>query len=355
MPVDSVLRVGQEIMSIDADNEVALGMLADGYMAKGDTGKAIEANVRLYRLNPTNVSQAQSIIQILAGTGAPDKALPIVKDLLNSNPGDAQILDTYWKLLQATKQWKQAIATGEEMVKFDSSRADTNYFNRQIVAAIADSQPQLVLQYLGKATAKFPRNTRYWLGYSQELRRQGQLQQALDAAKKALAIDPKLDQGYATVLSLSVALGQSDSALAFGKLALAAGADKQTVGGALLTLLSPAYKKASASNARPDWEEVYRMASVVDSIAPQPATAFFMSYSAFTIGQMAITGVANLIKTDKPKACSETKTAADMFLVVDLNMGRGGIYNKEAAANILTALSTLKPYVDQYKKAIPCK
>src|SRR6266850_5855212 len=236
MPIDSTMRVALEIVAIDADNELAIGNLADAYLLKGDTAKAIEMDLKLYRLNPTNLSQAQTIVQMLAGSGAPAQALPIAKELLNSNPGDAQILETYWKLLQATKQWKQAIATGEEMVKFDSSKADTNYFNRQMSAAIADSQPQLLLQYLGKATAKFPKNTRYWLGYSQELRKAGQLQQSLDAAKKALAIDPSLDNGYPTVLSLYIALGQADSALAFGKLALANKADKAQVGGALLTL-----------------------------------------------------------------------------------------------------------------------
>src|ERR1043166_5145541 len=137
-------------------------------------------NHRLYKLNPTNIAQAQTIIQILAQSGAPAQALPIVKDLLATNPGDSQILETEWKLLQANKSWKEAIAAGEGMGKFDSSKADTNYFYRQIAAAISDSQPQLVVQFLGRATAKFPKNVRFWLGYSQEIRKAGQLQQALD-------------------------------------------------------------------------------------------------------------------------------------------------------------------------------
>jgi len=355
LPIDSVLRIGEDIMKVDPDNEVAMGLLADAYMAKGDTAKAIDMNVRLYRLNPTNVSQANSIIQFLAGIGAPDKALPIVRDLLNTNPGDAQILETDWKLLQATKQWKQAIATGEEMVKFDSSRADTTYFNRQIGAAYSDSQPQLVLQFLAKATAKFPKNTHYLLGYSQELRKQGQLQQALDAAKKALAIDPKLDNGYATVLSLYAALGQSDSAMAFAKQAVAAGVDKQQVGTSLLTLISPGMTQAQKTDDRADWENVYRVSATVDSIAPTPNSAFYMSFAAYNIGTKALTAIAPLAKTDKVKACAENKIAGDMFTVMELNMPRGGRTNPDVAAKLLNALAQYKPYVDQYKKGIPCK
>lgn len=362
LPIDSVVRVAVEIMAIDPDNELAIGNLADAYLLKGDTAKAIEMDLKLYRLNPTNVNQAQTIIQILAGTGAPDKALPIVKDLLNTNPGDAAILETYWKLLQATKAWKQAIAIGEEMVKFDSSRADSTYFNRQLMAAIADSQPQLVLRYLGKATVKYPRNTRYWLGYSQELRKQGQLQQSLDAAKAALAIDPKLDNGYATVLSMYVALRQADSALAFGKLALASGADKGTIGNALLTLISPAMTKAQAADkaqsadARADWEEVYHMSAVVDSLVPQVQTAFFMSFAAFNIASGILPNIGALAKTDKPMACAELKYASDKILVVDLNMARGGRYDPAAAANILTAVSTqIRPFLETSKKSLSCK
>jgi tetratricopeptide (TPR) repeat protein len=355
MPLDSVVKIGQDILTIDPNDELAIGQLADAYLTKGDTAKAVEMNIRLYKLNPTNVSQANTIIQILAGTGQPEKAVPIAKDLLASNPGDPQTLETYWKLLQATKDWKQTIAIGEEMVKFDSSRADSNFYNRQIAAALADSQPQLVLQYLAKATQKYPKNTHYWLGYSQELRRQGQLQQALDAAKKAVTIDPTVANGYASVLSLYAALGQADSALAFAKLALAAHADKDAVGGALLTLLKPSLDKAQKSQARPDMEEFYRMAATIDSIVPQQSTAFYMSFAAYSIAASVLQDVAAESK-DRPKACADIQRASDLAAVVDLNMPRGGRENPANAAAILNALnSQIKPYIDTTRKQLKCK
>ncbi|HEY6219447.1 MAG TPA: hypothetical protein VIV65_05290 [Gemmatimonadaceae bacterium] len=357
VPADSVIKVANEILQTDPNYEIAIGSLADVYLLQGDTTHAVEMNLRLYKLNPTNVGQAQSIVQMLAGMGSPEKAVPIAKELLGTNPGDPQLLDTYWKLLMATKAWKEAIAAGEEMVKFDSSKADTIYFSRQISNAVNDSNPALTLQFLAKATQKFPRNTRFWLGYSQELRKQGQLQQALDAAKKALDVNPKVDNGMATVLSLYVQLGQTDSAIAFGKRAIAAGADKQAVGPALLTLLTPAYNKTKDPNATPaDWENLYRMAATVDTIAPQPGTKFFMSFGAFTLGVQALAPVADLAKAHKTaEACAAVKTAADYFLVVDLNMMAGGAFSKEAAGQILNQLNTYKPYIDQYKKGIPCK
>ena len=58
-------------------------------------------------------------------------------------------------------------------MKFDSAKADTNYFRRQIGAALKDSQPVLALQFLSRATAKFPRDAALLQAYSQELRKQG--------------------------------------------------------------------------------------------------------------------------------------------------------------------------------------
>jgi len=356
LPADSVVSVANQILALDPNYEIAIATLADVYLLRGDTIKSVEMNLRLYKLNPTNVAQAQTIVQILASTGAPAQALPIVKDLLTSNPGDAQILETEWKLLQATKQWKEAIAAGEEMVKFDSAKADTNYFNRQIASAFSDSQPQLVLQFLGRATAKFPKNTHFWLAYSQELRKAGQLQQSLEAAKKAVALDPKSEQAIAYELSLFIQLGQPDSAMAVGKQAIAAGINKDVIGGALLPLVGPALNAAQKSDKIEDWQQVYHMAAVVDSLVPQANTAFYMSVAAYSIAANYTAKVQELAKTDKAGACAAWKNASELTTTVQLNMGRGGKVDPQTAAKILNAVSSsLQPYLDQTKKALNCK
>ena len=365
MPLDSVMRVANEIITIHPENEIAISQLVDAYRERGDTAKAIEMSMRLYALNPANMPRAQSIVNVIAAYGAPDKALTIVDDMMKNNPGDASIIETQWKLLQATNQWKRAIAAGEEMVKFDTAKADTIYFRRQIGAALQDNQPQLVLQFMGRATAKFPRNVFFLQAYSNELRKQGQVQQALDVAKKVLAVDPKADQGYATVVALYVQLNQPDSAVAFARQALvsADSATKAQIGAGLLTLISPAMKKAQEDTAatpdaaRENWTEVYRLSAAVDSIVPAPATAFFMSFAAYNLAANAASRVSDLANKAKNTAgaCAELKTAADMVLAVDLNMMRGGRYNAQQAGQILNAASQLKPFIEGTKKQLNCK
>lgn len=364
-PLDSVMRVANELMTIDPENEIALVTLVDAYRARGDTAKAIETSMKLYALNPASPTTA-GIIDFLAAAGAPDKALIIVEDQMKNNPGDPNVIETQWKLLQALQQWKRAIAAGEEMVKFDTARADTIYFRRQVGAAYSDSQPQLALQFLARATQKFPRNVFLLQAYTQELRKQGQLQQALDAAKKVIAVDPKADQGYATVVVLYTQLNQPDSAVAFARQALASSPDsttKNSIGQGLLALIGPSMSKAQADTgatpdvARANWNEVYKLSASVDSIVPQAATKFYMSFAAYNLAANAASRVSDLANKAKniPAACAELKTASDMVLAVDLNMMQGGRFNPQQAGAIINAAGQLKPFIEGTKAQLKCK
>jgi tetratricopeptide (TPR) repeat protein len=364
-PADSMLVLANEIVTIDPENEIAIGQLVDAYRAKGDTAKAIVFSMKLFRLNPTNTQTGLGLIDFLPAVGAPDSAMVIIQSMMANNPGDAALIEKQWKLLQLKQQWKQAIAAGEEMVKFDTSKADTAYFRRQIGAALQDSQPQLALQYLARATAKFSRDVSLLQAYSNELRKQGQIQQALDVAKKVIAIDPKAPQGYSTVVFLYTQLGQADSAVSFAKTALATAdsATRDQIGKGLLTLISPALTKAQSDTAAPpdvqrqNWTEVYKLSAAVDSIVPQPQSAFLMSFSAFNLATNALGRVQGLAQAKNTAgACAELKNASDMVLIVDLNMARGGRFNPAAAGNILTALGgSIKPYIQSTKQQLNCK
>ena len=365
-PADSAIRLGNEIVQIDPENAIAITELVNAYRAKNDTAKAIEYSLKLYALNPNDMTQARSIIDFLMASGAPDKALTIVQDQMKQNPGEAAIIETQWKIFQAQNQWKQAIAAGEEMVKFDTARADTMYFRRQVGAALQDSQPQLALQFLARATQKFPKNVFFLQAYQQRLQTQGQLQQALEVAKRVVAVDPKAPQAYASVISLYTQVGRSDSAVMYAKQALvgADSATKQQIGAGLLALIAPAMNKAQTADTasppdvmRANWTEVYQLSASVDSIVPQPATAFFMSFAAYNLASNAAARVSDLANKQKniPAACAELKTAEDMVLAVDLNMMRGGRFNAQSAGQILQAAGQLKPFVQQTKAALKCK
>jgi len=160
-PPDSVIAVANAILAIEPTSMIALQNLADGYRAKGDTTKAIETNLRIYRADPSNTAIATSIVDELARSGAPDKALPIIDSLLKDNPGDPGIMRTKWLLQLKGKQYKQALATGEEIIKVDTSFATADYFSRSIGAAQSDSNAAAVQQLAAKASQKFPKEASF--------------------------------------------------------------------------------------------------------------------------------------------------------------------------------------------------
>jgi tetratricopeptide (TPR) repeat protein len=366
---DSIISAANSLLTVDPSSIQALALAADAYKKKGDTQKSVEYSLRIYRADPSNQNIAQSIIQELATSGAPDKALPIVDELLKDNPSDPQMLRTKWLLLLGAKRYKEALATGEELVKSDTAAASLDYFSRMGAVATLDSQPQLASQIYARGVQKFPNDGQLQLAYAQSLAKSGQLQQALAAAQRAVKINPKIENGngYLYVLGLQVQLGQLDSAKVTAPLAIANGADKEKISQTLLAVVAPAIKKANETKTREDWEAALKTAQDVDAIAAGPATKYFMGLSAFQIGAGAVNNINDQVKEYqkakagsaaqkdlKAKICAEAKVAEDNFAISLINMPAGGAYDKDTAGQIMGALSQYTDFVNQVKSQL-CK
>jgi len=355
---DSIISVSNATLAIDPSSVVALGYLADAYRAKGDTSKAIETNLRIYRADPSNTSIAQGIVNELAQSGAPDRALPIIDSLLVQNPGDPQMLRTKWLLQLRAKQYKQAIATGAEIVKLDTSFATSDYFDRMIGAAQSDSNAAAVQQLAAQAGQKFPKELRYPMLQAQSAFKAGQLQQAIQAAQRASQIDPKAPGPWQFILAAESQMNMPDSMLATAQKAIAAGVPKDSIGGSLLAVVGPALKKAQESHSREDWESALKAAKTVDAITSTAQSSFYVGFSAFNVGQDAVNNIQKLYKgtkDDKAKACSEAKVAEDAFADVAISMPKGGSVNKDAAGQMMGALPQFGAFLTQVKTALKCK
>jgi len=366
---DSIISAANALLAVDPSSIQALALAADAYKKKGDTQKSVEYSLRIYRADPSNQNIAQSIIQELATSGAPDKALPIVDELLKDNPSDPQMLRTKWLLLLGAKRYKEALAAGEELVKSDTAAASLDYFTRMGAVATIDSQPQLAAQIYARGVQKFPNDAALQLAYASTLSKSGQLQQALAAAQRAVKINPKIENGngYLYVLGLQVQLGQLDSAKATAPLAIANGADKEKISQQLLTVVAPAVKKANESKSREDWQAALKTAQDVDAIAAGPATKYFMGLSAFQIAAGAVNNINDQVKEYqkakagsaaqkdlKAKICADAKVAEDNLVIAQMNMPAGGAYDKETAGQVMGALSQYTDFVNQVKGQL-CK
>src|ERR671938_902595 len=108
------------------------------------------------------------------------------------------------------------------------------------VAFQADSQPQRAAEYAGRAVQRYPQNAAAHAVFAQTLRRSGQLQQAAEQYRQAVALDPKVEPGYLALIVTQCELNQPDAAFASGQAAIAAGPGKGAIGPALIGCAAPA-------------------------------------------------------------------------------------------------------------------
>lgn len=351
MGPDSVLRVAEDIMRTDSTNTLALRNAVDAYLTKGDTNHAVPVMVRLARVDPT---VRQTLIETLGRMNKPEVALPIITEMLQDNPGDPQLLRYRFLLLASAKDYKKALQAGEDWMKADTAAATADLYNRMIAIAQLDSQPQVASQYAARAVQKFPQNADLYMAYAQSLRKSGQLQQSLDAAKRAVEINPKVENGALLVLATYNELKQPDSAFAWSKRAVAAGVNKDVIGQGLLPIVGIAMKAAQdtsgkdAAAIRQSWMSAYQLSSAVDSIAPSAQVKLYEGIAAFQVGLNALQGL------NKTRSCADAQLADDMWSASQIVLPQAAAFDKNTAGQIMGAIQQYYPTIGPAKKAL-CK
>lgn len=348
---DSVLRVAEDVLRQDSTSTLAMRDAVDAYTAKADTAHAVQIMVRLARLDPT---VREPLVRMLGAMNKPELALPIVTEMLQDNPGDPQLLRMRFLLLASAKDYKKALQAGEDWMKADTAAANADLYTRLIAIAAADSQPQVASQYAARAVQKYPQNADLYMLYAQTLRKAGQLQQSLDAAKRAVEINPKVDNGALLVLATYGELKQTDSAFAWARRAAAAGVDKDAINQGLLPILAPAIKAAQdttgkdAAAIRQAWMNAYQLSSTVDSIAPSPQVKLYEGIASFQVGLNALQGL------NKTRSCADAQLADDMWSASQIVLPQAAAYDKNTAGQLMGAIQQYYPNIAPAKKAL-CK
>jgi tetratricopeptide (TPR) repeat protein len=253
------------------------------------------------------------------------------------------------------------MVSGEELVKADTASATLDYFQRQIGAAQSDSNAAKVLEFAQKASQRFPKESSFPLLLAQSAYKAGQLQQALDAARRAATADPKRLDAWKFILVVLTDLHQPDSALAAGQQAIAAGIPKDSVGELLLARVAgPAIKAAQSSKTRADWDAALKASQAVDAIASSAQSSFYIGVASFQVAADIMSEVQPLTKgnpkpADKAQACTLSKQAEDYLATTSIAMPKGGRIDPNVAGQILGAVSSYTDYIGQVKKAFACK
>ena len=357
---DSVIAVAGRIRASDPRNIPALRRLITTYRgrldapttdparAKGDTTRLLEALGALAASDPTNIKQVQDVIAEYARLGHANDAVPLVRDLVQNNPGDPQLLNLAWLVYLNAKDFPDAITTGTEMVRVDTAAATADYYSRLAGAYSAMSQPQKASEAAARGVAKFPNDANLALFRAQALFKEGQLLPALDAAKKAVAANPKNPNGYFLLATIQGALNQYDDLTNTLNLAKQNGADPSGLSALALQQGSNAYKAGQASKDRADFQRAIKFLQLSDQLQSSADAKFLLGASAFSLGQSAT------IDANEKKSCDLARTARDAFNLAQMNLPAGGQKYPNEAAQLLTAIPQFTPAVDNEVKRF-CK
>jgi tetratricopeptide (TPR) repeat protein len=366
---DSVVAVAERIRSSDPRNIMALRMLADIYQTRKDP-RGIEVLMQLVAADPTNLRIQQAVVNELASSGQAQKAIPIVRDLLQNNPGDPQLLNLAWLVYLAAARgdssdaaarqssYEAAVNVGAEMVRVDTAQATADYYTRLAAAYTALNQPQKASEAAALGAKKFPNDPNLALIGTQALLRSGQLPQALESARRAVAANPKSANAY---LLLATIQGQmlettpqagrdaaGNDLMTTLQTARTNGVDPTNLSQIALQQGSNAYKRAQVSKEISDFQQAIKFLQLSDQLQASADAKFLLGASAFSVGQTAT------ISANERKSCDLARTARDAFTLAQANLPAGGQKYPNEAAQLLTAIPQFTPAVDNEVKRF-CK
>jgi len=345
---DSVAAVAERVRATDPRNTPALRMLAETYRAKNDTSKLLDVLGALAAADPTNIRLIQDVVGEYAKMGHPEKAVPLMRDLLQNNPGDPALLNLAWLVYLNAKDYQGAIDVGNEMVRVDTAQGTADYYTRLVAAYLALNQPQKASEAAARGVAKYPNDANLLTIVANTLYKAGQLQPALDAAKKAVAANPKNPQAWFLLATIQGALNQYDDIANTLTQAKTAGADPNVLGQLALQQGSNAYKAGQASKDRADFQRAIKFLQLSDQLQTSADAKFLLGASAFSLGQSAT------IDANEKRSCELARMAKDAFNLASMNLPAGGQKYPTEAAQLLTAIPQFTPAVDNEVKRF-CK
>lgn len=362
-PPDSIIAVSLEVLKHDPKSKVALAYAAQAYKDKGDQDQSTEMLVRLLATDPTNTRLVDEVVNALAASGKSEMAKPIIAQAIKDNPGDVRLMKLGFLIYLASKDVAAGTALGEEMVKIDTSLADTTYYTKMVAAFDGDSAFQKAADIAAQGAAKFPTNTTILSMLGQEQLKTSQQQAAIATFRKILSIDPKAPSIRMLIARTFDEMKQPDSTLNALREAKAAGEDGQAVGGYALTignrlfrLGGDAFNKSQSTKTSEDYREaidanlrVMPWVMFADSTLTQAESkntaGFLKAVSAFYVSAAALTDAP------KTKSCELARLGQEYIAIAQENMVRGGRVSPQTVAQLMPILPQLMTSGESMVKA----
>ena len=378
MPVSSapeVLGVAREVLAVDSLSAHALEAAA---MSLDSLRRRDEAAAMWLRFAETDTTDAEHLLRVsyaLLYGGNARRAEPFIVHLAMLHPEELRFQQQKWRIGFEARSWTTAIEAGEVLLARDSSVAgDSTFFLRLGTAYHNAKRPYKAIEMLAHGVAAFPRDARLYALYAQyiraesdsviprglalfpksadllvlgaqEFRAKGQLDQSLDATKRAFELDSTMVQAQLQVAQLEFELGRPDSGLVALGRALASGADSAAVAQVALAKGNAIYRAATATKKTGDFNLAYRLLVFADSVRPSAQAKFLSGISALGFAQSAFTEASGM--KEKDKSCELASAGAAMVPVARAGITAGQEAFAEPAAQAMGFVAQLETYVQQ--------
>ncbi len=351
VPNEDLLAISREIVELDPKSRPGLAVLAETFRQLNMEDSAVVTLTKLLSTDPTNPRLQRDVVQALADVANPGVARPVIDTAVAMNPGEPDLLRLRWLILLATKDFKEAFVQGDELVRLDTSFADTTYFIKTSTAYQVDSQFQKAAETAAKGLQKFPGQPSLTYMQIATLTQAGQSQQALEALDKAMAAKIPVENGGYMRITLLTALNRTDELLPAAKELIAAGDTSTTLRQMVLKIGDDKRKSAAANSSAEEHDQAIAIFAYADSVS----TGLLKAQAGFLMGATYVTyGQLKLNEAITTKSCAPAKQAKDYFADAQINLPKGGATYVDAMRQLMGAVVQLDPKADEVIKAY-CK
>jgi len=348
---DEILKLAQEIVALDPRSRPGLAILANAFRTANQPDSAVLTLTKLLATDPSNPRLQKDVVDAIAVLANPAIARPVIDDAVAMNPGDPELLGLRWKILLAVKDYKAAFEQGEELVKLDTSFADTTYFSRTAAAFAADSQHQKSAEFAAKGLVKFPNHPS--LTYQQiiALRAAGQGQQSLEALNKAMAAKIPVENGAFLRLTLLKDLNRNDEIVPAARELIAAGDTSTIIRQMIVGIGQQQGNAAAKSKVAAEFETAIKTLLYADSVS----TGQTKQQAGFLLGSNYVQ-LANLKYQESAatKSCPPARDAKNFVVEAQIQLPKGGALYADAMRQLMGIAMQLDTGADQLIKAY-CK
>ena len=380
-PAAEVLQAANEILAIDAANFHALdaGSVALDSLRRRE--EAARMYLRLAATDTNNLELTERVVwSMIEGKNA-RLAEPLITHVSDAHADNLPLLRQKWRVLVETRNWKEAVKTGEALLAKDvDAVADSTFHLRLAGAYKSNDQVLKAVETAARGVTMFPRDARLYAFYTQlvrgeadvviarglelfpknadlfamnakALKERGKLEESLASSRRAVALDSLLSQGQLMIAQTELDLGRPDSALAAVHRALAAGEQASIVASYALSKGNGFFRAANASKKREDFQLAMRFLAFADSVRPSPQAKFLLGASAFSVTTMALSDALKTGETDKLAACELSRLGGETLPLARSNLEAGAEIQPDAVKQYLDYLGELQPFVDRQMTA----